>query len=67
MQVFLSITFDEDLRKPETSKPDPKKLKKKFYKTGRRNQEIKQVAAENDKKKSKQEMLSKTREEVLHL
>ncbi|KAI3810088.1 hypothetical protein L1987_19696 [Smallanthus sonchifolius] len=62
VEVFLSLSFDEDLRKPETAKPD-KKMKKKFYKTGRRNMEIKQTTAD-DKKKSKQEMLSKTREEV---
>ncbi|KAL8205655.1 hypothetical protein R6Q57_009206 [Mikania cordata] len=63
LEVFLSLSFDEDLRKPETSKTDNKKIKKKFYKTGRRNMEIKQVSAD-DKKKCKQEMLSKTREEV---
>ncbi|XP_076900233.1 nucleolar complex-associated protein 3-like [Bidens hawaiensis] len=60
IEVFMSLTFDEDLRKPEPSKQDTKKIKKKFYKTGRRNMEIKQ----DDKKKSKQEELSKTREEV---
>lgn len=64
MQVFLSLSFDEDLRKPENTKPDPKKMKKKFYKTGRRNEEIKQLPA-SEKKKNKQEMMSKTREEVL--
>ncbi|KAM0063566.1 putative nucleolar complex-associated protein [Helianthus debilis subsp. tardiflorus] len=63
IEVFLSLSFDEDLRKPETSKADNKKVKKKFYKTGRRNMEIKQSSAD-EKKKSKQEMLSKTREEV---
>ncbi|KAK1440112.1 hypothetical protein QVD17_05937 [Tagetes erecta] len=63
VEVFLSLSFDEDLRKPATSKADDKKIKKKFYKTGRRNKEIKQVPA-NEKKKTKQEMLSKTREEV---
>ncbi|KAI3675652.1 hypothetical protein L1987_85244 [Smallanthus sonchifolius] len=62
VEVFLSLSFDEDLRKPATTKPD-KKMKKKFYKTGRRNMEIKQSTAD-EKKKSKQEALSKTREEV---
>nr|GEW56984.1 nucleolar complex protein 3 homolog [Tanacetum cinerariifolium] len=63
VEVFLSLSFDEDLRKPESTKPDPKKMKKKFYKTGRRNEEIKQLPA-SEKKKNKQEMMSKTREEV---
>nr|XP_043622694.1 nucleolar complex protein 3 homolog [Erigeron canadensis] len=63
VEVFSSLTFDEDLRKPQTAKPDNKKLKKKFYKSGRRNEEIKQGPA-HDRKKEKQEMVSKTREEV---
>ncbi|PWA67388.1 binding protein [Artemisia annua] len=63
VEVFMSLSFDEDLRKPESTKPDPKKMKKKFYKTGRRNEEIKQLPA-SEKKKNKQEMMSKTREEV---
>lgn len=62
VEVFLSLSFDEDLRKPETAKPD-NKSKKKFYKKGRRHEETNQLPA-NDKKKSKQEMISKTREEV---
>ncbi|XP_071697229.1 nucleolar complex-associated protein 3 [Rutidosis leptorrhynchoides] len=63
IEVFLSLSFDEDLRKPESAKPDKKKMKKKFYKTGRRNEEIKQLPA-NERKKNKQELASKTREEV---
>ncbi|KAK9056872.1 hypothetical protein SSX86_024236 [Deinandra increscens subsp. villosa] len=59
VEVFLSLSFDEDLRKPEAAKQDTKKIKKKFYKTGRRNMEI-----ASEKKKNKQETLSKTREEV---
>lgn len=59
----MALTFNEDLRKPETAKPDKKKMKKKFYKTGRRNEEIKQLPA-NERKKTKQELASKTREEV---
>ncbi|KAI3510069.1 hypothetical protein L1887_25596 [Cichorium endivia] len=62
VEVFMSLSFDEDLRKPETPKPD-NKSKKKYFKKGRRNEDSNQVPA-SDKKKNKQEMMSKTREEV---
>lgn len=63
MQVFLSLSFDEDLRKPEAPKKLDNKTKKKNFKKGRRNDDPNQVPA-SDKKKNKQEMMSKTREEV---
>lgn len=59
VEVFLSLSFDEDLRKPEVAKPN-RKAKNKKYKIGNRNED----KPTNDKKKSKQEMISKTREEV---
>ncbi|XP_024966832.1 nucleolar complex protein 3 homolog isoform X2 [Cynara cardunculus var. scolymus] len=62
VEVFLSLSFDEDLRKPEVAKPN-RKAKNKKYKIGNRNEDKNQLLA-NDKKKSKQEMISKTREEV---
>lgn len=62
VEVFLSLSFDEDLRKPEVAKPN-RKAKNKKYKIGNRNEDKNQLPA-NDKKKSKQEMISKTREEV---
>ncbi|KAI3769025.1 hypothetical protein L6452_00121 [Arctium lappa] len=62
VEVFLSLSFDEDLRKPEVAKPN-RKAKNKKYKIGNRNEDKNQLPG-NDKKKSKQEMISKTREEV---
>lgn len=62
VEVFLSLSFDEDLRKPEVAKPN-RKAKNKKYKIGNKNEDKNQLPA-NDKKKSKQEMISKTREEV---
>ncbi|KAL7593854.1 hypothetical protein Lser_V15G35417 [Lactuca serriola] len=63
VEVFLSLSFDEDLRKPEAPKKLDNKTKKKNFKKGRRNDDPNQVPA-SDKKKNKQEMMSKTREEV---
>ncbi|BBH01483.1 hypothetical protein Prudu_011762 [Prunus dulcis] len=60
--VFLSLSFDEDLgraaRNDEKHKPQSKKSKKKKH-----YEEARQLK-ENDKKRSRQELLTKTREEV---
>ncbi|KAH0986302.1 hypothetical protein GBA52_013479 [Prunus armeniaca] len=60
--VFLSLSFDEDLgraaRNDEKHKPQSKKSKKKKH-----YEEARQLK-ENDKKRSRQELLMKTREEV---
>ncbi|VVA37323.1 PREDICTED: nucleolar, partial [Prunus dulcis] len=62
LQVFLSLSFDEDLgkaaRNDEKHKPQSKKSKKKKH-----YEEARQLK-ENDKKRSRQELLTKTREEV---
>ncbi|KAJ1296688.1 hypothetical protein BS78_01G321300 [Paspalum vaginatum] len=60
IEVFLSLRFDEDLEKDEKEeeKVKPKKNKR------RQNQEaLKQLPA-SDKKKTRQELISKAREEV---
>lgn len=62
VEVFLSLSFDEDLgraaRNDEKHKPQSKKSKKKKH-----YEEARQLK-ENDKKRSRQELLMKTREEV---
>ncbi|XP_034213294.1 nucleolar complex-associated protein 3 isoform X2 [Prunus dulcis] len=62
VEVFLSLSFDEDLgraaRNDEKHKPQSKKSKKKKH-----YEEARQLK-ENDKKRSRQELLTKTREEV---
>ncbi|KAL4554492.1 hypothetical protein LXL04_039323 [Taraxacum kok-saghyz] len=69
IEVFVALSFDEDLRKPETAKPDKRAIKKKYqkeaFKKGRKNNnDDSNQTPGNDKKKNKQEMMSKTREEV---
>ncbi|KAF0892020.1 hypothetical protein E2562_012493, partial [Oryza meyeriana var. granulata] len=60
IEVFLSLRFDEDLGKDdsEEEKEKPKKNKR------RQNQEVPKQLPVSDKKKAKQELISKAREEV---
>ncbi|RAL40660.1 hypothetical protein DM860_006730 [Cuscuta australis] len=60
IEVLLSLYFDEDLGKPETSEADNKMNKKS------RTKNFKELnhATENEKNKNKKEMMSKTREEI---
>jgi nucleolar complex protein 3 len=62
IQVFLSLSFDEDLAKAEKMAKDQKFINKKGKK--RKNTEASNQLPENDRKKSRQESISKTREEV---
>nr|GMC52534.1 nucleolar complex protein 3 homolog [Ipomoea batatas] len=61
IEVLLSLSFDEDLGKPEPSDADNKKNSKKS-----KTKNFKELnhASENEKKKTRQEMMSKTREEI---
>ncbi|CAN6553824.1 unnamed protein product [Malus baccata var. baccata] len=62
LEVFLSLSFDEDLgraARDEKFKPQSKKSKKKKHYEEARQQK------ENEKKRSRQELLAKTREEVV--
>ncbi|XP_010056555.2 nucleolar complex protein 3 homolog [Eucalyptus grandis] len=62
IQVLMSLSFDEDLHRSEAPDKD-KKVKKKHYKKGNRLEESSHPQP-NDRKKSRQEMMSKMREEV---
>ncbi|KAG6405162.1 hypothetical protein SASPL_132748 [Salvia splendens] len=62
LEVFLSLSFDEDLGKPERSDMDKKAKYKNFKK--RKGSDESNQKPENDRKKSRKEMMSKTREEV---
>lgn len=62
-QVFLSLSFNEDLLKYEKKEED-QKLKNKNSKK-RKNMEASNQLVENDRKRSRQESISKTREEVI--
>ncbi|CAA3011540.1 nucleolar complex 3 homolog [Olea europaea subsp. europaea] len=62
VQVFLSLSFDEDLGKPQVSNIDNKSKNKKSKK--RKGFEEPNHLPDNGKKKTKQEMMTKTREEV---
>lgn len=61
IEVFLSLAFDEDLRRSEKD-DDNKGEHKKNKKRKNSNEQIQPVIS--DKKRSKQELVSKTREEV---
>ncbi|CAH9148605.1 unnamed protein product [Cuscuta epithymum] len=61
IEVLLSLYFDEDLGKPETSEADNKMSNKK-YRTKKFRESY--HASENEKKKARKEMMSKTREEI---
>ncbi|XP_010943335.1 nucleolar complex-associated protein 3 isoform X1 [Elaeis guineensis] len=60
MDVFLSLTFDEDLGKSESNEEKVKPKKKKR----RQNQEGSNQVQGSDRKKVRQELMVKTREEV---
>ena len=62
-QVFLSLSFDEDLGRTKMANADAKFKNKKNKK--RKNFKESSQLQENDKKKSRQELMSKTRNEVL--
>lgn len=63
IQVFLSLSFDEDLGKSQKTEEDKKYKHKKGKK--RQNTDASNQLQENERKKSRQEMISKTREEVI--
>ncbi|KAE9620820.1 hypothetical protein Lal_00019209 [Lupinus albus] len=62
VEVFLSLSFYDDLGKPEKADEDQKNKYKKNKK--RKNSEASNQLPENDRKKSRRELISKTREEV---
>ncbi|CAJ1979347.1 unnamed protein product [Sphenostylis stenocarpa] len=62
VDVFLSLSFNEDLLKSGKIEEDQKLKNKKSKK--RKNLEASNKLVENDRKKSRQESISKTREEV---
>ncbi|CAL1409404.1 unnamed protein product [Linum trigynum] len=63
IEVFMSLTFDEDLVKPD--KVDEDKKKPKYNKNNKRkNAEEPAQVLQNDKKRSRKEMATKMREEV---
>lgn len=62
IEVFMSLSFDEDLGRPEKSTADKKVKGKKFKK--RKNFEEPSQLPDNEKKKSRKELMSKAREEV---
>ncbi|CAL0303697.1 unnamed protein product [Lupinus luteus] len=62
VEVFFSLSFYEDLGKPEKADEDQKNKYKKNKK--RKNSEASNQLPENDRKKSRKELISKTREEV---
>ncbi|KAK7312551.1 hypothetical protein VNO77_36490 [Canavalia gladiata] len=62
LDVFLSLSFDEDLVKSEKMEEDQKFKNKKSKK--RKNMEASNQLVENDRKKIRREQISKTREEV---
>lgn len=59
----MSLSFDEDLGKSEKIDEDQKNKNKKGKK--RKNMEAPNQLPGNDRKKSRQELISKTREEVI--
>ncbi|KAL6514033.1 hypothetical protein OROHE_019489 [Orobanche hederae] len=62
VEVFLSLSFDEDLGKSEKSEMDNKAKNKKSKK--RKGVDETNHVPDNDRKKIRKDMLSKTREEV---
>ncbi|CAL5192380.1 unnamed protein product [Lathyrus oleraceus] len=62
IEVFLSLSFDDDLGKSEKTDRDQKYKNKKDKK--RKHMEGSNQLPENDRKKSRKESISKTREEV---
>ncbi|KAL3643142.1 hypothetical protein CASFOL_013957 [Castilleja foliolosa] len=64
VEVFMSLSFDDDLGKPETPEIDNKAKNKKSSKKRKGTDEPNQLP-ENDRKKTRKEMVSKTRDEVI--
>ncbi|XP_057435299.1 nucleolar complex-associated protein 3 [Lotus japonicus] len=62
VEVFLSLSFDEDLGKSEKKDEDQKFKKKKGWK--RKNMEPSNQLPENDRKRSRKDSISKTKEEI---
>lgn len=62
IEVLLSLVFDEDLGKSEKAEADNQHKNKKFKKG--KNIEEKNKLTNNERKRSRQEEVSKTREEV---
>lgn len=62
-QVLMALSFDEDLGKRESSEVDKKSNAKNSKK--RKNFVEPKKLPENEKKRSKKEVMSQTREEVL--
>lgn len=60
-QVFLSLVFDEDLRRSEPKEEEKVKPRKKNQ---RKNEEKEKKLSGNGKRMSKHELAAKTREEV---
>lgn len=56
----MSLSFDEDLGKQERSERDNKAKNKK----SKKRKDLDEPKAENDRKKTRKEMMSKAREEV---
>lgn len=61
-QVFLSLTFDEDIGKSDVLKEPVKPKKRGKWK----NQDSSKEVQGSDRKKNKQELMKKTREEVFY-
>lgn len=62
IEVFLSLSFDEDLGKPERSDMDNKAKYKKWKK--RKGSDEPNQIPDNKRKKTRKEMMERTREEV---
>ncbi|KAL6841370.1 hypothetical protein ACP4OV_028888 [Aristida adscensionis] len=60
IEVFLSLRFDEDLGKDETEEENGKQKKNKRW----QNKDVSKQLPVSDRKKTKQELISKAREEV---
>ncbi|XP_078177729.1 nucleolar complex-associated protein 3-like [Carex rostrata] len=60
--VFLSLRFDEDLGKPENKTEEKNKFKKN--KKGNKQEDPMKLLQPSERKKSRQELIAKTREEV---
>ncbi|XP_077244462.1 binding protein [Tasmannia lanceolata] len=62
IEIFLSLSFDEDLGRPTSSKTDEKVKNKK--KRGRQNDTGPEQLPVGDKKRNRKDLLTKIREEV---
>lgn len=59
-QVFLSLLFDDDLRRPEKTN----EVNRVKSKTNRKRKNLEEPSQLPDRKKSRQELMTKMREEV---